>query len=343
MKDNTKQAITAIKEHELVVHNTINYVHFEVQEFSFCHMHAHSDIELLIVLENRLEIISESGTYEMKPGDCILFSQNTPHSCYALDDRCQLLLLQFSPIFCYEYFPDIKNIFFTEADLTHSMPKEAMDILKESVFYLGYHFSEKKYGFELRCMSALNCITNILVSLVPHDLLSNDEVISRSSTKHKMDKILSYIHENYTQKLLLQTIADKMQFTTSYLSHFFKKYMHLSFQDYLNEIRAIHAGRLLRQTNMSLIDICLESGFSDPKYLNKTFKSIYHMTPKEYRMQAPPQDTKLSQEKLTSESAADLSIRDGFRLSPQETLIILQKHHNFGHDPYNHFPFFMVD
>ena len=44
--------------------------------------------------------------------------------------------------------------------------------------------------------------------------------------------------------------------------------------------------QLLVQTDKKLIDICLESGFSESKYFNKIFSRDYHMKPKEFRQMA---------------------------------------------------------
>ena len=68
-----------------------------------------------------------------------------------------------------------------------------------------------------------------------------------------------------------------------YLSHSFKEYFGLSFQDYVMCVRCERASTLLLNTSYSLLDISMMCGFSDPKYLKKGFLRIYECTPKEYR------------------------------------------------------------
>ena len=57
----------------------------------------------------------------------------------------------------------------------------------------------------------------------------------------------------------------------------------MSFQSYVNKLRCEHARRLLLGTEKTLLDISIESGFSDPKYFNKSFQMQYGCLPKQYR------------------------------------------------------------
>jgi AraC-like DNA-binding protein len=56
-----------------------------------------------------------------------------------------------------------------------------------------------------------------------------------------------------------------------------------TFQEYLNTLRLNHAKILVATTEKRLIDICIECGFSDYRYLYKAFKESFGCTPYEYR------------------------------------------------------------
>jgi len=60
-------------------------------------------------------------------------------------------------------------------------------------------------------------------------------------------------------------------------------HLHFPFQEYLGEVRFEYASQLVASTNRGILDICLESGFSDVRYLNKAFLRHYGCTPKAYR------------------------------------------------------------
>lgn len=99
-----------------------------------------------------------------------------------------------------------------------------------------------------------------------------------------MRKITHYIDEHYSEKLLLSDIARKEDLSLTYLSHFFKDYLGLPFQEYLAKIRCEKARQLLLLTDFPLLDICMSCGFSDSKYFNSGFRRQHGCSPKEYRL-----------------------------------------------------------
>lgn len=76
----------------------------------------------------------------------------------------------------------------------------------------------------------------------------------------------------------------------------------MSFQDYVALTRFEHARRLLESTDMTIVEICGECGFSDRRYLNKVCLQQTGMSPKEYRKsQTKGRDRQTSSSGLTVE------------------------------------------
>ncbi len=84
-------------------------------------------------------------------------------------------------------------------------------------------------------------------------------------------------------KIRLSDIAKSEHLSMSYLSHFIKDNLNQTFQEYLNNIRFSHAREMLMEKRMKFIDICMECGFSDYRYLYQAFLKNYGCTPKEYQ------------------------------------------------------------
>ena len=59
--------------------------------------------------------------------------------------------------------------------------------------------------------------------------------------------------------------------------------MGVTITDYLNTLKIEHACNLLANTNLSIIDVSLSTGFDDQSYFTKVFKKAKGMTPKAYR------------------------------------------------------------
>lgn len=85
------------------------------------------------------------------------------------------------------------------------------------------------------------------------------------------------------EKLSLDTIAAQVGFSREYFCRFFKQHMGITFLRYLNEVRISHAGRLLLNTDLSISDVMLKSGFTNQTIFNRLFKEIYGMTPRQSR------------------------------------------------------------
>ena len=63
----------------------------------------------------------------------------------------------------------------------------------------------------------------------------------------------------------------------------FKKETGQTFINYLNNYKIERSKDLLKNTNMTLLDISLEVGFNNQSYYSTIFKKYTNMTPHEYR------------------------------------------------------------
>jgi transcriptional regulator GlxA family with amidase domain len=57
----------------------------------------------------------------------------------------------------------------------------------------------------------------------------------------------------------------------------------INFRFLLNSLRVDHAKMLLVTTELKIIDVALESGFSNERTMQRAFRDILGMTPAEYR------------------------------------------------------------
>ncbi len=94
---------------------------------------------------------------------------------------------------------------------------------------------------------------------------------------------IKYVNANYMFKLSLKALANHLHINPSYLSMHFKKEMGINFTDYLNDIRIKRSKDLLITTNLSLLDISLQTGFEEQSYFTKVFKKLAGCTPNQYR------------------------------------------------------------
>ncbi|MHB8769960.1 MAG: PocR ligand-binding domain-containing protein [Syntrophales bacterium] len=96
-------------------------------------------------------------------------------------------------------------------------------------------------------------------------------------------KAKEFIWRNYNRDISLKKIAEAVEINPFYLSHLFRKEMGISFLEYLTSVRISIAKKLLQQTDLSIIEICLEVGYQDPSHFATIFRKKEGIRPLEYR------------------------------------------------------------
>lgn len=97
------------------------------------------------------------------------------------------------------------------------------------------------------------------------------------------DKLLSFIEENYDEKLTLEEMAKKCSYNKSYFSRLFKEYVGFSFTVYLRNLRIKKAAAMIKNTDRLIEEIITECGYTDKTKFFKHFKACYGVTPLGYR------------------------------------------------------------
>ena len=94
---------------------------------------------------------------------------------------------------------------------------------------------------------------------------------------------MNYINEHYQEELTLDDVAAFAGFSRFYFSRSFKKQTGYFFKDYLCRKRLQVAKDLLTQTNLSMREVAIRSGFGSVATFNRAFKEKNDCTPSRYR------------------------------------------------------------
>lgn len=98
-----------------------------------------------------------------------------------------------------------------------------------------------------------------------------------------MKKVIQYIEDHYQNKITLQEITKELSVSEGYFCRFFKKNFHMTFGDYLVRVRMKEAERRIRETDDTLEQIAMDTGFSNGSYFTIAFKKIYQESARTYR------------------------------------------------------------
>ena len=99
----------------------------------------------------------------------------------------------------------------------------------------------------------------------------------------RIQKMLSYIYDNYSNAITLEDIANAANISRSEAGRCFKTYMECSPVDALIQYRLQIAHELLGDKSLTLEEISCTCGFHSVRYFNRQFKKKYGHTPHELR------------------------------------------------------------
>lgn len=118
-------------------------------------------------------------------------------------------------------------------------------------------------------------------------LLKELEKTHLQTTSHKnQDRLLTmmaFIQENYADRLTLEDIARAAAVSTRECLRCFRNAIHQTPTEYLMEYRVRQAAKLLEDTQRSVTDIAMETGWGSSSYFAKIFHRHYGKTPNAYR------------------------------------------------------------
>ncbi len=277
----------------------------------------HSDFEICIVLGGEVTVSSDDKTEIFHAGSFYIINPYSMHELKATENAI-LLSIQIKKNFCMGYYPGINELGFEFCDGNKYMDAgETADLIRKAVMLTRHYFSCDN-GFEFICTGLLNEIMYALINRLPYKIYSQDEKKRLQGKYRRVKKITEYINEHYTEKILLGDIAAAEGLTLTYLSHFFNSAFHMSFQQYVAILRCEKARQILLLTDRNLLDISMEAGFSDVKYLNKEFIRQYGCHPREYRTKAGLHDIPEQKKTIITAQAQEL-------YGTKEVLAILDK------------------
>lgn len=125
-------------------------------------------------------------------------------------------------------------------------------------------------------------LLRILAGLSAHRLLLPTEK-SADKRVESIKTVLSYIKDNYKEKIHISDLAGQANLNQQYFCRFFKKAIGRSPMAYLNDYRIRQARRLLEETDLPVTEVCLECGYNNLGNFLKEFRKAAGTTPLKYR------------------------------------------------------------
>jgi len=252
--------------------------------------HYHAQYELLYISQsNGIRFVGDSVSHFF-PGDLVLVGPYLPHlwrndASYYGDDqvnKVKTIVIKFTKDFLgAETFhnPEFIEInkmleqskfgLFFGADISSQLHEELIGIIDLS-----------PAGQSIKLLELLNVLSGA-TEIQP--LSSSDMRQYSTMNSQRLDEVIKFISNNYSEDINLNDVADKACMTTNSFCRFFKKMTNKSFIQFLNEVRIRNASRLLAQEVLPVSEICDMVGYKTITNFNRQFKQIMGTTPLAFR------------------------------------------------------------
>ncbi len=230
-------------------------------------LHLHKEVEIFFVLDGAIDITIGSVTKTLTSGMFSIAFPNTVHETFTKNSSTAVMM-----IFDTELFPDFysefhnmtpQNPFIDNPDF-RKLVGPTLDSITECLESSG----------DVRMLKGYVCV------LLCHIFSTLKLDAATDSTNDISEKIASYINNHFKDELSLNTLALALGYSRYHISHIFSDKFNMSFTEYLGRIRAEHAMGLLTHSDMSITDICYNSGFNSIRTFYRVFENTYHCSPR---------------------------------------------------------------
>lgn len=225
-------------------------------------LHLHQSFEFVYIMSGAMEIQIENKVYVLDEGDAVRIFPNQLHSFNSRHSKHFLCI--FSPDLVKAYVMKYQN---KKPSDNRFQPN---DYLVQTV----YRLEESASLFEKK---------GVLYSLCAEFDKQAHYELRVSQEIDLLYKIFNFVELNYKGDCSLEILAEKTGFSYFYLSRYFKKTTGISYHEYVNIYRVSNACYLLSNSNVSVLQCALESGYRSLRSFNRNFKLHTKQTPKEYR------------------------------------------------------------
>jgi AraC-like DNA-binding protein len=110
-----------------------------------------------------------------------------------------------------------------------------------------------------------------------------DEDRQSRHVRERADEVRAFLEENLTRDLDMNAVARAASLSPFYLTRIFKQRYGVPPYRYLINLRIRYASDLLRDSSLSVTQVCHRSGFNSLSHFITTFRNHTGMSPSQYR------------------------------------------------------------
>jgi len=251
---------------------------FELYHKTSSHVppHLHGAIELIYVTGGTLELGIRQELFHMETGDfAVVFPEVIHHYQVFSKEKSTATYLLVTPLMSGSFNTLLQQKIPTNPVIPHER-------LHPDIIYAMEHLDPKENG------AAADMIHQSFLMIILSRALPEFTFIDRADLGDTdlIYRTVKYVAEHFTENITLTSMAADLYVSPYTLSRVFSNTFHRNFNRYLNESRLQYACTLLTQTDQTITEVCMNTGFESQRTFNRVFQEIYHMSPRDYRKRA---------------------------------------------------------
>lgn len=272
--------------HEQIQYQPETGMLFEIYDTDgfFNSKHWHNGLEIIYLIAGGMTLNISESNYMLKPGGFIVVNSKTIHSVICRE-KGRHLLLQIPYEILEKSISNIDIIRFncysapaaSDGNGNNAGVRETLEKLK-SLFE-----APRDDGYILMFNSL---VYELLYKLVKGFKSSADPALKKKTDRNiqRLGVVLQYARQHYAENITLQDAAEAVALNREYFARFFRKYMGMTFMEYVFAIRLEHVYYDIANTDYTIGSIADKHGFChNYKLFVKKFKEQYGCSPGEVR------------------------------------------------------------
>lgn len=247
------------------------------------------DCRIFLVVSGEIEITIESCKFSLKKGDLFYCAQGSIYTI-GCKNTCELICLNF------DLGQRRNNVTENRAPLKIESSADSKYFLEDNVvdgaFLNSYTVIENDYSLNQRVKNIVEEFENKQIyfreksSAILKDILIDiyrKELKKSENSLDTVEKVISYININYSNKILNSDLAKLTGYHEYHLNRIFKKQTGGTIHKFILEVRIDEAKKLLMTTDIPIYIIAQKTGFNSDAHLSNCFKNYYGYSPTEYK------------------------------------------------------------
>ena len=274
-----------------MMHYSIYTPQNEAYFFGDIPWHWHKEFEFGYLCNGSILYQTNHKQCILRKGDGIFINSGALHYLHPLDSQenirlqsqfidCSFLCGSSSNMIDIKYVtPVLEQKTVEMIPLYHTNPAHAEFLCKmEQAATLG---ENRNLFFELRLR---NLFSELWETIYTWTIFQNNGRDNYNSLEdERLKKILLYIQKYFKEKISIFNIASQIPISERECYRLFQNNLGITPLEYVTSLRLQEAQERLMNSNQSILDIAIETGFGSSSYFGKIFLKYHGISPKEYR------------------------------------------------------------